>query len=111
DRGTCPCRPELTGWIDLRNRSPAGEERSRQHVATTFGILLRGSLSRSKAADTKVASAIAGTLPIASKGVRTPNSLPPVTAPGNPFRDKEQRFPARSAHCAPRRIRLVGLPD
>ena len=36
----------MTGWIDLENRSLTGEERSWQHVATTFGIVLRGSPSR-----------------------------------------------------------------
>ena len=57
----------MTGWIDLENRSLTGEERSCQHVATTFGIVLRGSPSRgrrNKAANTKVASAIAETLPV-----------------------------------------------
>jgi hypothetical protein len=55
----------LTGWIDLENRSLTGEERSWQHVATTFRIVLRRSPSRGgrhKAANTKVASAIAETL-------------------------------------------------
>jgi hypothetical protein len=61
----------VPAWIDgldyLENRSLTGGGRSWQHVATTFGIVLRGSPSRGlpdKVANTKVASAIAETLPV-----------------------------------------------